>query len=345
MVKRNRHERTATERLQRALLLPLVYLLLRPLLRLLERLGLAVPTWKLLSHVRHGVDPWPGFWKGYAASSRDVFVCSYLKSGTNWMLQIAQQIVWLGEAEFDHIHDVVPWPDEVTKGFAIGLEDRTADESPTGRRVIKTHSPWGAIPKASGARYILVVRDPKDVFVSSYYFMRGAAAGPLMPSVAAWYEMFLSPEFPAGRWPEHAHSYWAARNEPNVLFLTYKEMKADLEKAVRQVAEFLEVPLTPAQLARVCEKCSFDYMRSVREKFDPGAVTPLSILGTPMLRRGEQGGSGELLSHKKQLRMDGCFREALEELDSDFDWERCCSAPEPAPKPALESCGPGSASR
>jgi hypothetical protein len=29
------------------------------------------------------------------------------KSGTHWMMRIAQQIAHRGEAEFDHIHDLV----------------------------------------------------------------------------------------------------------------------------------------------------------------------------------------------------------------------------------------------
>src|SRR5690606_3570747 len=41
----------------------------------------------------------------FAPSARDVLVCSYFKTGTNWTMQIAVQIAHRGRAEFAHIHD------------------------------------------------------------------------------------------------------------------------------------------------------------------------------------------------------------------------------------------------
>jgi aryl sulfotransferase len=329
MAMRDRSVRTFGEKLQRVFLLPVVYLVLKPILVVIDRLGLLPRIAQWIAKVRYGPDPWVKAWGAYRPDGRDVVVASYMKSGTNWMLQLAYQVVWRGEGEFASLHHVVPWPDEVTKGYAVPLDDHTISESsPTGRRVIKTHSPWSPIPKHPDARYILVVRDPKDVFVSSYHFMKGAALGPLMPSVGAWYEMFLTPEFPPGRWAEHAHSYWSARHQPNVLYLTFKEMKADLEKTVVRVAEFLEIELTAEELRRVCERSSFDYMKRHDARFAPGVATPLSVLGTPMLRKGQQGGSGELLSLAQQQRIDRCFQDVLVEIGSDFDWDGACSPPD-----------------
>ncbi len=36
---------------------------------------------------------------------------TYAKSGTNWMMQIAHQLIYHGKGEYNHLHDVVPWPD------------------------------------------------------------------------------------------------------------------------------------------------------------------------------------------------------------------------------------------
>src|SRR5438552_1383120 len=47
----------------------------------------------------------------YVASHHDVFVAAYVKSGTNWMMQIAHQLLNHGKGEFGHIHEVVPWPE------------------------------------------------------------------------------------------------------------------------------------------------------------------------------------------------------------------------------------------
>ena len=36
---------------------------------------------------------------------------TYAKSGTNWMMQIAHQLIYHGNGEYDHLHEIVPWPD------------------------------------------------------------------------------------------------------------------------------------------------------------------------------------------------------------------------------------------
>ncbi len=85
---------------------------------------------------------------GYVPSTHDVFIATYAKSGTNWMMQIAHQLIHHGKGEFDHIHDVVPWPDaklmsQMLRDYAIPLEQATEwQTAPERKRVIKTHFDW-----------------------------------------------------------------------------------------------------------------------------------------------------------------------------------------------------------
>src|SRR5580658_5210278 len=135
--------------------------------------------------------------RGYTPGEQDVFVMAYPKSGQNWMLQIVYQLIHHGKGEFDHIHSVVPWPDAVLvsrtlRNYAIPLRLATAwREAPERKRVIKTHLNWELIPYSNEARYIAVIRDPKDVFVSFYFFARNNLLGRAMPSVSAVYRAFL----------------------------------------------------------------------------------------------------------------------------------------------------------
>jgi hypothetical protein len=77
---------------------------------------------------------------GYEPTAQDVFIATFAKSGTNWMMQIAQQIAYYGAAEFEHIHDLVPWPDVPFPRIRASLKDPTiAERSPSGLRIIKTH--------------------------------------------------------------------------------------------------------------------------------------------------------------------------------------------------------------
>lgn len=161
----------------------------------------------------------------YRPTGRDVVVCAYPKAGQNWTMQIAVQIATRGTGEFRHIHEVVPWPDWARQDMVVSLRDERAwRAAPTGLRVIKTRLEWDRLPYSPEARYICVLRDPKDAFVSSYFFIRDVIFGPLMPSVSVWLRMFCEDTMPFG-WSAHVDGAWKNRYRPNVLVLTCEDMK------------------------------------------------------------------------------------------------------------------------
>ena len=294
-----------------------LYLLLVPLARLLEALGL----WpQLLARRPRAL---AGDFDSYRPTAHDVFVCAYAKSGTTWMLQIAVQIAHRGRASFANLHDLVAWPDAPGKIFPIvALEDEAPRvHCPTGMRVIKTHLSMQRVPYGPDARYVCVIRDPKDVLVSSYHFVRSVMLGPAMPRVANWLQFFLSPRFASGSWAEHLASYWSARQRSNLLLLTYEQMKADLPDTVRRMAAFMGVELTQAELQEVIHRSSFSYMQQHDSQFRPPPVLPWSKTNGSIVRRGERGSGAELLSFAQQRQVDDHFRAELLRLGCDFPYD------------------------
>lgn len=200
-------------------------------------------------------------------------------------------------------------------------DESVAKASPTGLRVIKTHLAWDRIPYSPDARYICVIRDPKDVFVSSYFFVRDLLFGPMMPTVKSWYTSFLTKDaFVFGSWAAHLHSYWQVRDLENVLLLSFEQLKADQPAAIRQVADFMGVELTPEAFKLVDEKSHFKYMKSIGYKFDPPPIMPWSSPNRMMLRKGESGASSELLTEEQQRQIDDFCRSTLQEMGSDFPY-------------------------
>jgi aryl sulfotransferase len=287
-----------------------------PLVKTLEAFG----AWPQIMSRRAHRESSP--FRDYRPSGGDVFVCAYFKSGTTWTLQIATQIAFRGQAEFANIHHVVPWPDVPMPPMArlmIPLADPSPlARSPTGRRVIKTHLTCAEIPFVPEARYIAVVRNLKDVCVSGYHFLRSMAFGPLMPSVARWVDYLLSPDF-RPPWAEHLAGYWAVRHQPNVLFLTYEQMRRDHFGTVRAIAEFMGVDLTLGEVAAVVEQSTFAAMKAAGAKFEPGRVVPWGRERS-MLRRGQSGTSSELLTPEQQARIDDWCRAELARLRCDFPY-------------------------
>jgi hypothetical protein len=272
----------------------------------------------------------PGYFKTifahYEPTESDVFVSTFAKSGTNWMMQIAHQIAFRGAGDYEHIHDVIPWPDMGARArrMSVPLDDRRVQEaSPTNLRVIKTHLSAHNVPYSEQARYLVVVRDPKEIFVSSYHFARGAA-GPLMPTPHVWFELFLKPNFPlnfGNTWAEHTASYWALRHKPNVLVLAFGDMKRDLPGAVQRVADALGVRLTSDELQAVLDKSTFSYMSAIENKFTP---IPKGTLpwgeGLKMMREGKAGNAHEMLTPEQRARIDAHFAAELARLGSDFPY-------------------------
>jgi hypothetical protein len=267
--------------------------------------------------------------RGYTPGEQDVFVMAYPKSGQNWMLQIVYQLIHHGKGEFDHIHSVVPWPDAVLaartwRNYAIPLRLATAwRTAPEPKRVIKTHLNWELLPYSKEARYIAVIRDPKDVFVSFYFFARNNLLGRAMPSVSALYRSFLKGEGLIGSWAVNAAGYWAQRHRPNVLVVSFASMKRDLEPTVRRVAEFLAIRVSDDVIREVCRRSSFDYMKSIDERFAPFQGAPWRGK-TFMLRSGEQGASSALLTPQQQSEMDAVFTAELQKLGSDLPYNEIC---------------------
>jgi len=303
--------------------------LMRPLMRTLEATGYAerfLASMSVQAHRRHVENPF----RRYLPGPHDVIVMTYAKSGTNWLLQIAHQLIHHARGEYNHIHDVIPWPDiETMPGFmrryAIPLSQANGWESaPERKRVIKTHFNWDLIPYSSEARYIAVIRDPKDVFVSSYFFLKDGLYGAAMPSLKTWYRLFLSKHFMlGGSWAVNAAGFWAERHRPNVLVLSFKAMKKDLRGSVKAVAGFLGINASEALIDDVCRLSTFEHMKSIDHRFHMGKMIPWREAGA-MIRKGKQGGSSELITLEQQREIDAHFRAELRALGSDFPYDEFC---------------------
>ncbi|RLA10045.1 MAG: hypothetical protein DRQ60_01640 [Gammaproteobacteria bacterium] len=279
---------------------------------------------------RHFVKPFAGMFStaigkafvDYTPTEHDVFVCSYYKSGTNWLMYAAYQVAEKGTGEFNDILDVAPWPDCPAQETTIALRDqRPIKRSITGQRVIKTHARAEFVPYSEKAKYICLVRDPKDTVVSAHHFFGSMLLGPLIPSTNTWVKQCMSEGAVFGPWHRFLASYWPWRDRGNVLFITYEQMMADPQASIRKIAELMAVELTDAEVARVAELTSYKSMKAIDHKFYPGEVSPFARRGGQMIRQGKAGSSGDMLNTAQQGFIDSYCRNGLVELGCDFPYD------------------------
>ncbi len=256
--------------------------------------------------------------KGYTPTENDIIIACHSRSGTHWMMQIALQIAHLGQAEYDYIYDIVPWPDFLP-GAAVDLKE-TPPPSPTGRRVIKTHVPAQSVPINDVTKYIIVIRDPKEVLVSLYHFAPQSFAfvGIQTGTPDYFVQKFVKNQVPGGWWAKHTASWWALRHKPNVHIVTFNDLKADPNGEIDRISEFLGIELSPEQREQVIEKSSFDYMKAINHKFSPiiGDTGMMEIV-----RKGKAETNTELFTAEHFAMVDMMCKRELESLDSDFPYD------------------------
>lgn len=256
--------------------------------------------------------------KGYVPTKNDIVVACHNRSGTHLMMQIALQIAHLGQADYDYIYDIIPWPDFLP-GAAVKLTE-TPPPSPTGLRVIKTHLPATSVPLNDAAKYITVIRDPKDVLVSLYHFAPQAFAfiGFQSGTPDYWVEKFLKGQVPGGWWAKHTASWWALRDKPNVYVIPFNKLNADTIGEIDRISAFLGVSLASEQRQQVIEKSTFEYMKTINHKFSPiiGNTDMISIV-----RAGKTGSGNELFTAEQLDKVDAFCKSELQRLDSDFPYD------------------------
>ncbi|XP_069859728.1 sulfotransferase 2A1-like [Dipodomys merriami] len=196
----------------------------------------------------------------FVLKDEDIITVTYPKSGTNWMIEILCLIHSKGDPEWIRsvpIGTRSPWI-ETEVGFQT-IKDRK--EAPP---LITSHLPIQLFPKSfftSKAKVIYVIRNPKDVLVSGYYFSARATFLKKPQSLQQYYEWFIEGSMQFGSWFAHVQGWMSMRERENVLVLSYEELKKDTRSTVEKICQFLGKKLNPEELELVLENSSFQAMK------------------------------------------------------------------------------------
>jgi len=209
-------------------------------------------------------------------SKPTVLICSYPKSGTTWLQNIVATLVSAegGTLELSHISDYTPFyeADSTWSKLDGGEHAICKNHSALGRCMFNTHLYPDMLPKNS--KVIYVMRRGKDVVHSFFQHLTHEIIDDKVSFEGTFNEFatdWMEGKLPFGRWTEHI-KVWRENQLPNVLYLSYEEMKKDLKTAVHEVAQFLELDLAKDAIDELVPNFTIDAMKSDRKRFEPVSV-------------------------------------------------------------------------
>ena len=251
---------------------------------------------------------------GLAFRPGDIVISTRSKCGTTWMQMICALLIF-GDPDLPApLSTLSPWLDWLGSPEREVLGRLGAQ---THRRFIKTHTPLDGLPLDPRATYIVMGRHPLDMAVSLYHHVdnldRARIASligdavparprpprpPLRDWLLAWIDREVAPgqqldSLPGVLW--HLAGAWARRVEPNIVLVHYDDLVADLEGAMRRLAERLGISPPADRWPALVEAATFDRMRGRADQLAPN---PDGVLrsASAFFRRGRSGAGRELLT-------------------------------------------------
>lgn len=267
-------------------------------------------------------------WNDLQFRDDDIVIATYAKSGTTWLQQIVSQLLFNGQEGLP-VAEMSPWLDLRVPPKAIKLPEVEAQKH---RRFLKTHLPVDALVFSRNAKYIYIGRDGRDVVWSMYNHHANANATwyealnetpgrigpPIEPPPDSIIEYFRDWLKNNGHpfWPfwENIRSWWQIRELPNVKLVHFTDLKSDMPGEMRQIADFLDIPMQEENWDDIVHHCTFDYMKA--------NATPSVPLGGAFWDGGAEtfvhkGTNGRWRDLLPKAECSAYEQQAVEELGSD----------------------------
>jgi aryl sulfotransferase len=225
------------------------------------------------------------YWDLLAPRDDDIVIASAFKAGTTWMQTIVANLIFPAGRFPEPVMQMSPWIDRYRSDNQIdGI--MTQLEAQTHRRFLKTHLPLDALRFLPRAKYIFLTRDARDIFMSLWNhhwnysaetldrIQRASAEigtpWPDMPKdMREFWRLWITQPWFA--WETEGYPYWSLfhnvaswwpyRHRPNIAFVHYNDLLADTAGQIKKVTEFLEIAVTPRQVAEITERVSLAEMK------------------------------------------------------------------------------------
>jgi hypothetical protein len=244
----------------------------------------------------------------------DIFIVAYPKSGTAWMRQIVHLLVSNAEQGEKTLAESVPLLEK-----KVGMGQIKSLEKTKGQRCFMSHLPYSLMPgiNKSRAKYIYMLRNPKDVAVSFYHFMSNREPISYTGDWNAFFDLFVSGRVLYGLWFSHVTEWWkAAQKAENILIVTYEDMHKDLDPVIARISAFLNIPASQEMLNSIAIQSTFTSMQTNSKTNWQSSDFP-----DKHLRKGKVGDWKNHFTPEQNVIFDAAYKQKMADLDIQIDFE------------------------
>ncbi|XP_076616436.1 sulfotransferase 2B1-like [Chaetodon auriga] len=261
------------------------------------------------------------YYEDFSFRSDDTIIVTYPKSGTTWMQEIVPLIMSGGDpSSVDTIPnwDRVPWLEE-HRACVLNLEQRPSP------RIFSTHFHYNMMPPSffeAKPKVIYVMRNPKDVFTSSFHYY-GMASYMVNPGPQSEFlHKFLDGKVMFGSWFDHVKSWLNAEDKERIMYISYEEMIMDLKDSVARIAQFLDKSLDAEVTEKIAERCLFKNMK--QNKMSNYSTVPREFMDqskSEFLRKGIAGDWKNQLTVPEVEYFDAVYKDKMKDVKYKFVWD------------------------
>ena len=241
------------------------------------------------------------WWRHKFITYQDVMVASYPRSGNSWLRFLLYELVTGKTADFNAINDLY----SPTANFP--QFHKAPIISYFQGRLIKTHEPY----RKEYGRAIYIVRDPREVIISQYYYMRGR--GLIEGSLSEFVNKFIGGKIHGyGTWNCHVSS-WLDAPISDLLIIRYEDLKLEGCETLGSIANLLKIDVSTDQLNKILEHNSFQAMRKSEERLDREAFRFVNN-DARFVRQGQISSWQDILSSAQVAQIGAAMAPAMEQM-------------------------------